>query len=65
MAAPKFASLRPPAPASTANDDHGRLKEFRDEENELEGEDDVLSGRKGKIGRLQRGPTCQVRQKEH
>jgi hypothetical protein len=28
----------------------------RDEEREMEGEDGVVSGRKGKIGRLQRGP---------
>jgi hypothetical protein len=32
---------------------------------EMEGEDGVVSGRKGKIGRLQRGPTCQVRQKQY
>jgi hypothetical protein len=36
-----------------------------DEEREMEEEDGVVSGHKGKTGRLQRGPTCQVHQKQH
>jgi hypothetical protein len=30
----------------------------------MEGEDGVVNDRKGKIGREQHGPTCQVRQKQ-
>jgi hypothetical protein len=37
----------------------------REEEREMEGGDDVACSRKGKNGTLQRGPTCQVRQKQH